>query len=318
MNPSFAAIVRTTGSRPQLLLDALQSLSLQEFPCHAIVVVHGGAGNYWDVKRTCDGSKARVTILHAPDMARRRGYPINIGLDFCAANLPTVDFVFFLDDDDIVYPFFTSTMAAAFLLSEADVVYAASNRRSPGQPTEPGYAPQRIYHIFRQNFIPVNSYAMRHSALLRSTVRMSEDLEYTEDWHFLLLLLQAGLRFHPFPTTLSEFRIVSDGNLTAKKDPAAWKAISLDIRRFINTSSFPIPGAELARLADSNVSTADFPCAPVPQAGGVCDSLDETPIAMLRFRIRAMENSLSWRCTAPLRYALGLILGLGARKGPRT
>jgi hypothetical protein len=246
----FAALVRTTGERPLLLLDALQSLTLQRVPCLPVVIVHGDAATYAAVQQLCGNGAAagRVVILHAAETQKRRGYPINVGIEYCLTHCPEVEFVFILDDDDIVYPFFTSTMAAAFLASGADVVYAASNRREPGQPAEVGYFPQPIHHILRGNFITSNSYAIRAATLRDSGVRMTEELEYTEDWHFLIRMLQAGFRFHALPATLSEFRMVSDGNLTQKRDSATWKAISLEIRRYINTSSFPLPGAELVRM----------------------------------------------------------------------
>ncbi len=319
MLSSFAGIIRTQGHRPELLADALQSLSLQQFPCHAIVVVHGDLERYDEIRNTFQQSGAApVVVLHAPDASRRRGYPINVGLDYCATELRELDFVFFLDDDDIVYPFFTDTIAAAFFASEADVVYAASNRRAPGEPTEAAYSPSPIHHLLPQNFIPINSYAMRFSALLASGARMSEEMEYTEDWHFLLQLLKAGLRFQALPVTLSEFRITSDGNLQQKKDPAAWKAISLDIRRLINSSLFPIPGGELVRWAlGPNVPAAVSPTAPtVPHSPAMAPPVaaDAHLVAELRHRIWALENSLSWRCTAPLRSALGVVLGVGRHK----
>lgn len=309
--------MRTSGSRPQLLLDALQSLALQRFPCHAVVVVHGDSAKLRTVQEICAQHRgSAVTVLHAADTSRRRGYPINAGIDYCASHLPETDFLFLLDDDDIVYPFFTGTLADAFFTSEADVVYAASNMRTLGSPTEPAYTPKPIYHVFRENFIPTNSYAMRFSALLRSGVRMPEDLEYTEDWLFLLRLLEAGLRFHPYPAVLSEFRMGSDGNLANKKDPATWKAISLAIRRYINTTHFPIPGNELTRWAAGGILNAP---APAPHAAAASPSRmpqpdrispDAEQVAALRARIWALENSLSWRCTAPLRSALGLLLGV--------
>jgi hypothetical protein len=246
----FAALIRTTGSRPLLLLDALQSLTLQHVACLAVVIVHGGAAAHAEVERICgeSGAAGRVVILPAAETQRRRGYPINVGIEYCFMQCPEVEFIFLLDDDDIVYPFFTSTMAAAFFASGADVVYAASNRREPGQPASEGYFPKPIHHLLRENFITSNSYAIRASTLRNSGLRMDEDLEYTEDWHFLIRMLQAGFLFHAFPATLSEFRIVSDGNLTQKRDPATWTAISLEIRRYINTSSFPLPGPDLVRM----------------------------------------------------------------------
>jgi hypothetical protein len=252
----FAALVRTTGERPLFLLDALQSVALQRASCLPVVIVHGDAATYASVREICADSAAadRVVVLHASETGRRRGYPINVGIDYCFAQHPEVEFVFFLDDDDIVYPFFTSTMASAFLASGADVVYAASNRREPGQPATAGYVPEPIHHVLRGNFITSNSYAIRAATLRDSGLRMAEELEYAEDWHFLVRMLHAGFRFHALPTTLSEFRITSDGNLTQKRDPAMWKAISLEIRRFINTSSFPLPGPELVRMSSPDVT----------------------------------------------------------------
>jgi hypothetical protein len=248
---AFAALVRTTGARPQLLLDALQSLTLQRAGCLPVVIVHGDAAAYAAMQLVCADSDAagRVVILRAPETQKRRGYPINVGIEYCLTQRPEVEFVFFLDDDDIVYPFFTTTMAAAFRASGADVVYAASNRREPGQPPVAGYFPEPIHHVLRGNFITSNSYAIRAAALRVSGLRMTEELEYAEDWHFLIRMLQAGFRFHPLPATLSEFRIVSDGNLAQKRDPATWNAISLDIRGYINANSFPLPGPDLVRMS---------------------------------------------------------------------
>ncbi len=226
-------------------------MALQRDGCLPVVIVHGEAAAYAAVQKICLDSAAadRVVILHAPETRRRRGYPINVGIEYCLTQRPEVEFVFFLDDDDIVYPFFTTSMAAAFLASAADVVYAASNRREPGQPAVAGYFPEPIHHVLRGNFITSNSYAIRAAALRDSGLRMAEDLEYVEDWHFLIRMLQAGFRFHPLAATLSEFRIVSDGNLAQKRDPAMWKAISLKIRGYINTNSFPLPGPELVRMS---------------------------------------------------------------------
>src|SRR5258708_31985955 len=167
--PSFAAIVRTTGSRPQELLEALQSVALQKLPCMAVVVAHGDDAAAERVRDTCAGNAdgQPLVILHAPDTARKEGYPLNVGLDHCLA-VPSVKYVFTLDDDDIVYPYFTYTMAAAFVASEADVVYAICNRREPGQLPTAGFARKPFYHLFHTNFIVTNSYAIRAAALRQS------------------------------------------------------------------------------------------------------------------------------------------------------
>jgi hypothetical protein len=316
----FAALVRTTGERPLLLLDALQSLALQRVGCLPVVIVHGEAAAYAAVQRICRESDAanQVVTLRAPETRRRRGYPINVGIEYCLTKRPEVDFIFFLDDDDIVYPFFTHTMAAAFLASGADVVYAASNRRDPGEPASAGYFPRPIHHLLCENFITSNSYSIRVSALRDSGLRMTEELEYTEDWHFLIRMLQAGFRFHALQAALSEFRIVSDGSLTQKRNPAMWKAISLEIRRYINASSFPLPGPELVRMSSPS-DTPSMPATPhratPPASQEIAAGMAEqqATIAQLRHRIWALENSFSWRWTAPVRRLLGALMGVPRR-----
>ena len=323
---SFAALVRTTGDRP--MLDTLQSLALQSLKCVPVVIVHGDAETYARVKRNCDESSAgsSAVVLHANHTDRKRGYPINVGLDYCLEQLPGADFLFLLDDDDIVYPFFTRVLAAAFLASQADVVYAASNRREPGQPASSSWDLQPVYHLLRHNFITSNSYAIRLEALRKSGLRMTEELEYGEDWQFLIRMLEAGFRFHPISMTLSEFRLYHDGDSTHRRDLQLWTEIDQTIRRDVNTRSFPVPGADLVTLVnktmDSTVATSAQPTPPTPLPT-VAESTsppsldssvaDEALVTSLRDRIFALENSLSWRWTAPVRSVVGALQRL---RGP--
>ncbi len=220
--PAFAALVRTTGARGRSLQESLQSLALQSLPCIAVVIVHGSLETYARVREGCgqSGSPDLVRVLHAPDMdpRRKRGYPINVGLDYCLGQLPDLQYLFLLDDDDIVYPFFTGTMALAFRASEADVVYATANCREAGKPLTAAYPYRPYTHLFDRNFIPSNGYAIRAEALRRCSVRVAEDLDYLEDWLFLLRLLESGLRFYGLDTTLSEFRAESAADFAHRHD----------------------------------------------------------------------------------------------------
>ncbi len=298
----FAAIVRTTGARPGPLLDALQSLALQELPCVPLIVVHGDDEVFSFVKRTCSG-----VVLHASDTGRKRGYPVNVALDYCQAHLPEVKFLFLLDDDDIVYPFFTAMMAAAFSASEAAVVYAPANRREPGHAPAAGFDLEAYHHLFIENRIPSNSFAVRAAALCRAGLRMDEELDYLEDWHFLLRMIENGLRFQALPMTLSEFRIVPDSDLLYRRDAESWKRHLLKIRTYINRSSFRLPGPDLAQMSLACVQ---------PASGSRVT--DQALIASLRRRIWDLERSLSWRWMAPARYVAGVLQGIRARRRARA
>jgi hypothetical protein len=286
---SFAAIIRTTGDRPRQLLQALQSVSLQQIPCMSVVVVHGDDGALASVNRAVEGNgnAQRVTVLHADDTRRKRGYPVNVGIDYCIARQPEIKFVFLLDDDDIVYPYFTSMLARTFPVCEADIVYAASNRKEPGDPPSRGTRALPIGFLFKQNFIPSNSYAVRLESLRKSGLRMDETLEYLEDWHFLLRMVESGFRFQALPMELSEFRIATARECERNSLPE-WRESADRIRQYIHAGSFPLPGAELARL--------DLPLPP----------RDASDNYSLQLRVQELEHSLCWRWTAPVRQIAGL------------
>ena len=254
---SFAAIVRTQGKRMDSLAEALESLSFQRPACLAVVVVHASESVLSPVDAVCRSVEGLNYVLcHAKDTGKKRGYPLNVGLDYCYQQEKELSALLFLDDDDIIYPFFTRKTAQALAATGGDVVYAASNLRRPGQFPEPAYRPVHIAHLFIENFIPINSYAIRFSRLRKARLLFDEDLDYTEDWHFLLRLLEKGFRFEPLHDTLSEFRITSDGNTTCKKHPEAWKQASLKIRAYINRTQFSVSGHTLASAVMSE--SADF------------------------------------------------------------
>ena len=85
----FVALVRSSGAHPDLLRETLQSLELQAEPCESIVL------------------RPDDTIANALD------------------RLPGAEFLFFLEEGRIVYPFFTSSIQAAFAATGADIVGAS-------------------------------------------------------------------------------------------------------------------------------------------------------------------------------------------------
>jgi hypothetical protein len=286
------------------LKETLQSVSLQSLPCVAIVIVHG-AVEVFELVREVFPETSLLHVVHAPndDVSRLRGYPLNVGIEHCLSKLPLVQYLLLLDDDDIVYPFFTRVMTDAFAASEADLVYAGTNRREAGKPLAPFFPIQPYYHLLDQNFISSNGYAVSTAALRRCGVRFAEDLDSLEDWFFLLQLLEKGLRFHSIETTLSEFRVISEIEFAARYDLALWRANDRRIRRYINNTAFPIPGSDLARLSESH-----------PEQTANDDRFADSSVAStLRRRVWALENSFSWKCTAPVRFLAGGILRMRSR-----
>lgn len=217
-----AVILRTQGRRLELLAEALASVAAQAAPVTAFVVVHGDAGQLQTVREAILGVHDDVRLLLAPDTRRHRGYPLNVALDEIYRSAEGYAYLFFLDDDDRIYPRFCTAVIAAFQQHPADVVYAGSNRRAPGREPEPGYAPLPIPCLLHENFLPINAYAIRLSAVRERRPYFDESLEVLEDWNFLHRLLALRLRFTPVYETLSEFLLTGDGNTPDKLDQPMW------------------------------------------------------------------------------------------------
>jgi glycosyltransferase involved in cell wall biosynthesis len=248
-------------------------------------------------------------VIHAPnsDSGRKRGYPINVGIEYCLNELPDIQYLFLLDDDDIAYPFFTRMMAGAFACSGADLVYANTNRRETGKPPAGSFPLKPYYHLLEQNFLPSNAYAVRTDALRGTGVRVDEDFEYLEDWMFLLRLLEHKVRFYRFDMTLSEFRTESDADYAYRNDLELWKRYDARIRQYINATAFPIPGADLACLAESQAAAVE----------GSGRFTDSSTTAALHRRVWELEHSLSWKLTGPVRALVGSLLRLQSKRKAR-
>lgn len=308
MSPSFAAIVRTTGARPGQLREALQSISLQRPMCRAVVAAHGNRQVFESTEGLCAGVDGLdFTVLHASRAEALRGYPLNAGLDYCSAE-PAIEFVSFLDDDDVLYPFFTRVMSDAFLCTEADVVYAASNRREDQDGPRHAYSPRPAFHLLAENFIPSNAFAVRADRLRHTRVRVDETLEVAEDWMFLVELLANGFRFEPCFQTLSEFRVSADRDWRVRQQAEVWEQCSATVRAFVNTHSFPIPGAQLASSAGTQRPEHSLADA---EPNRLFATVSRETLLRLEDRIFRLESSFSWRLTHPLRRVLDLGLNFG-------
>jgi glycosyltransferase involved in cell wall biosynthesis len=173
---SFTAIIRTTFTHPARLRESLEALTFQLQPCQAVVVVHADMGAFREAEGLCRSiERLSSVVLHANDTNKKSGYAINIGLEHCYSAAHEIQYLVFLDDDGMVYPFFTRVMANTFLTTEADLVCAPWNRR----------------------------YAIRFDALKARRVWMDERLDSGADWHFLVTLRHHGFRLASNFSTLS-------------------------------------------------------------------------------------------------------------------
>lgn len=212
-------IIRTQGRRLELLSETVQSVMQQSVPITPCVVVHGNHATLQEVERWVRALSSDAVVLHASDLTRRRGYPLNVALDYLRENGDRFGFFCFLDDDDILYPLFGAQLLELLDLSDVDVTVCLSNKRVPWESATPGFELLPIASLVSGNFIPIHCYIVSTDFLLKNGMRFREDMDYLEDWDFLLALVAAGGQFACSPEVLCEFRIIGDGNRVVKQNP---------------------------------------------------------------------------------------------------
>jgi GT2 family glycosyltransferase len=223
--PRGLCILRTRGTRLEMLAQAVASVREQAVPITPCVVVHGCAETRALVEEWLrERAAGPLVVLGADAPGRRRGYPCNVGIDHLRAHRDAHDVVCLLDDDDYLLPDFAERLVDALRISGADVAYCGTNAIGPAGEIWALHHPLPPAALFAGNFIPSNSFIARADALLDSGVRFDETMEYLEDWDFLAGLLAAGLRATPVFETLAEFRLIGDGNVAQRRDPEHFEA----------------------------------------------------------------------------------------------
>lgn len=212
-------IIRTQGRNLDLLDETLASVLAQQILMIPCVVVHGDEQLYNTILSWVSRSSPEAIVLHAHDRGRRRGYPLNVALDYLRENAGNFGFFAFLDDDDILYPGYANKLVGALVGNGADVAFGLSTKRTPWQAPERGPDALPIPALVAGNFIPIHCYIVRTDFLVRSGVRAREDMHYLEDWDFLVAMLAAGARYSFISDYVCEFRIIGDGNRVVKQDP---------------------------------------------------------------------------------------------------
>lgn len=268
---SGLCLIRTQGARLELLAEAVASVLRQELKVTPCVLVHGGADSRDKVVGDLAARGLDAEVIQAPVRAKKRGYPLNVGLAHLRQNPEKYDFVCLLDDDDILYPFFSTRLAETMNLTDCDVAVSVATSRVPWERVGAGHTLKPWSALVAGNFITNHSYIARTSFLLENDIWFDETLHYLEDWDFLVSLYRHGARFESLPEALCEYRIIGDGNREQKANPTHYEycahvvmknaraaAAKLGLGRYLrDLAAFdfqeqpPYPSWEIGHLLDS-------------------------------------------------------------------
>lgn len=216
-----AALIRTTGERPDSLEEAILSCrSLQTGAViEPVVIVHGNDARFAYIRDHLADLPAHV--VHAPDTKRSRGYPLNIGAQFAFETL-NCDGFGVLDDDDIYLP--GMHQMASMVEANRTILHAGRVlRKSVSGAVDEPYKLMPAAQLTTSNFLPTNGFIVTKA--LAATVQdaygdlFPTDMFYLEDYTFLLRAWGSGGEVACFDAFVGEFRMGSDGNTAERKFP---------------------------------------------------------------------------------------------------
>ena len=256
---SFSVIVRTQGTRPASLAEALDSLAAQtDEPSEVIVAVHGEHDLTADVRGALGDRAGRDGVRLVPVIGGGRSRPLNGGLD-----VATGDYVCFLDDDDLAMPDWIAAFARAAEANPGAVIRAVT--QSQQWTTDGGADPVRatgpIEYPFPDHFdflahlsvnqTPICSIALPRLVLETFDLRFSEDLPVFEDWDLLMRVASlTGVVSIPDATSL--YRRLDRGNADEASDEAEWLAAHAAVIERLSAQPLLLPAGSAQRLAGAH------------------------------------------------------------------
>ena len=182
--PLVSAIVRSMDR--ESLSQALQSLADQQHPNLEIVVVNAKGPGHRELPPRIGPCPVRLVGTGEP-LGRTRA--ANVGLDAAQGEL-----VFFLDDDDVVYPEHVATLVQALADNPTKRgAYSGVRVEFYRDGSLVGVFDQNQpfdrHRLWGRNFLPIHAVLFERS-LLAEGCRFDESLEVYEDWDFWTQLTQ--------------------------------------------------------------------------------------------------------------------------------
>jgi len=209
------SVIVRTKDRPQLLQEALQSLTLQDQEGLEVVVVNDGG---CDVEGIVSGFYPELKVVYEHLLpGQGRSLAANTGIRKAQGQ-----WVLFLDDDDLYLPRGIAALVAEALDMQT-VVYgqvSANLYRDPANPSGPELIrqfgrPFNKYLLYFENFIPLVG-CLFPAELLKLVQGFDPKLECFEDWDLMLRLSNLA-QFSFVNTPVAEYRIFGQGFITDQK-----------------------------------------------------------------------------------------------------
>ena len=258
---TFTVIVRTQGTRPNSLGEALDSLATQTFPDFDVVVVVHGTDEIADEVRAGADERLSGRLQVVAVTGGGRSQPLNAGLDHV-----TGSHFCFLDDDDLARADWLRSFADAAAESPTAIIRAVTETQA--WTTEGGVEPVRAVGSIERpfpdrfdllahmslNLTPICALAYPRLVIDPLGLRFCDDLPVYEDWDFLMRAAMAvGVVSIPQATSL--YRRLDAGNADSAASVPTWERAHAMVIDRLSTHPVLLPVGDARRLAGTHFVT---------------------------------------------------------------
>ncbi len=217
-------VVVRTRNRPQLLLQALDSIALQLHPPRRVIVVNDGGESVAEICGSWSASLEIDPVLIELDESRGRAGAAQVGLESA-----TAPHIVFLDDDDLMYPdhllALGQAIARGVLAPYVDAVQGHWRTAGDGQ-IEQDFRHRTFGGDFDAarfellNHIPLPCIAIPRELAL-DVGGFDSELDLYEDWDLLLRLVRRTPLTY-VPKVTCEYRMIEgSGEITGANPPGS-------------------------------------------------------------------------------------------------
>lgn len=252
------SVIMRTCNRPETLKVALTSLVNQTLEAFEVVLVNDGGA---DVSEVIEPFTAYFPITYLQHSERKGpGIALNIGVRAAQGQ-----WLAYLDDDDIVYPFHLEALWTALQRAQGDCHFAYSNYNR-ALIDKSGVEPATIARVmmptwkfnrsvlYSSNHLPIHTW-MHSRQLLEQIGGFDETALFFEDWDFLIRAA-AHYPFHPIKQMTCEYRFYLDAsNSLVKQGERRLEQLDNLYRRYpVKSPQLRISRAQLRRDIQSQLS----------------------------------------------------------------
>ncbi|MES2625170.1 MAG: glycosyltransferase, partial [Pseudomonadota bacterium] len=224
--PSLVSVLIRTFNRPQLLLEAVNSVLQQTWSNLEIIIVNDNGDDH-----SASLPASSIDPVRTLRWFNISGEPGRSAAANLALEKATGEYCLFLDDDDwLDPPHIANLVAAIHSMPAALLVYSAvkTYRQDTGETKESFNHPFDATRLLAENYIPIHA-ALFSRELIRLGCRFDTALDRYEDWDFWLQVLQ-HTNFLFVPECTATYRIAAQSGFGEKTDEAL-QDLRLDLYR---------------------------------------------------------------------------------------